>query len=62
VMATHFRLFFPETGSRMNFDLGDLATKGGHGDAFPKPASFAMPNLDQLRGIKVNRIDDQSGP
>jgi hypothetical protein len=62
VMATHFRLFFPESGSRMNFDLGDLALKGGRDDAFPKPISFAMPDLEQLRGIKVNRIDDQSGP
>lgn len=64
VMATHYRLFFPESGSKMNFDLGELALTGGRGDAFPKPISFQMPDPQKLQssGIKVNRIDDTSGP
>lgn len=64
VMATHFRLFFPESGSKMNFDLGDLALRGGTKDAFPKPASFKMPDPQTLEssGNKVHRIDDTGGP
>jgi hypothetical protein len=64
VMATHFKLFFPDTGSRMNFELGDLALTGGSHNAFPKPLSFQMPDLDMIRsrGIKVNQIDDPNGP
>jgi len=64
VMATHYGLFFPETGSKMKFELGDLALTGGKGNAFPKPISFQMPDPDKLRdsGIKVNQIDEASGP
>jgi hypothetical protein len=64
VMATQYRLFFPETGSRLNFELGDLALTGGRGDAFPKPISFQMPDPQKLQGdgIKVNRINDQANP
>jgi hypothetical protein len=64
VMASDYELFFPDTGSKMIFELGDLALTGGRGNAFPKAISFQMPDADKLRdsGVKVTQIDEASGP
>jgi hypothetical protein len=60
-MATRYRLFFPDTGTKMSFNLSDLTlTHNG----FPKAASFRLPNLADLSdsGVKVIQIDADCGP
>jgi hypothetical protein len=59
-IATSFRLFFPETGTKMSFDLRDMELLH---NGFPKAASFRMPDPKQLAasGVKVVPVDENSG-
>jgi len=59
-VATHYRLFFPQTGTKMSFSLSDVSRSHG---GFPKAISFRMPDLAKLAdsGVKVIHIDETSG-
>jgi hypothetical protein len=59
-IATSFRLFFPETGTKMSFDLRDIELSH---NGFPKAVSFRMPDPKQLAasGVKVVPVNENSG-
>ncbi len=59
MMATHYELFFPASGTTMDFDLSDM-TLSHRG--FPNAATYRMPDPSMLgsSGVKVNQINDQS--
>jgi hypothetical protein len=58
--ATYYRLFFPETGTKMSFTLTDVTISH---NGFPKAISFRMPDPNQLSasGVKVIQVDENSG-
>jgi hypothetical protein len=59
-IATRYSLSFPRTGSTMTLDLRDAAIEH---NGFPKPISFAMPDVDRLAqaGVKVIQIGHENG-
>ena len=60
VAATSYRLFFPQTGTKMTFDLSDVEVSH---NGFPKAVSFRMPDPKQMAasGVKVIPVNEKSG-
>ena len=51
-IATDYRLFFPDTGNRMSFELRDVALQS---NGFPKDLSFRFPVIpEDTREIRVD--------
>jgi hypothetical protein len=59
-VPTRYRLFFPQTGTKMSFDLSDVELSH---NGFPKAISFRMPDPGQLAasGVKVIPVDENKG-
>lgn len=55
-MATSFRLFFPDSGTTMSFDLSDLALSHsiGIGPPAPNVNSFRMPDPGDMKVIQID--------
>jgi hypothetical protein len=60
-VASHYRLFFPESDTHATFDLVDIALNH---NGFPRPASYGMRNIDELAesGYKVKQINAETQP
>jgi len=58
--ALHYRLFFPQTGTKMSFTLSDVVISH---NGFPKALSFRMPDPNQLSasGVKIVPVDENTG-
>jgi hypothetical protein len=59
LMATHYELFFPLSGTTMTFDLSDMTLSH---NGFPNAATYRMPDPSKLgdSGVRVNKINEDS--
>ncbi len=56
-IATHYELFFPETKTKLIFDLRDISTSH---NGVPADRSFRFPAIPE--GFKVEHVDEACGP
>lgn len=59
-MATTYRLFFPDSGSKITISLSDMHLRSEEGGV-PNARSFVMPNPEQAQVAKVVQIDEECG-